>query len=840
MTNASTTRIIGWPRLAGVWLTLTVEILTKAFWRPLAILLAAVGVFLLGVMDSLPYWLHWGVLVVLAVVLLLGIGQGVRQLRAVRRVDLLRRLEQVNNLAHRPLRSLEDDLNHMGRDGQAAELWYLHQQRLRRSLGRLKLGPPRAILAHEDPYALRFVAVALFIIGMVTAGPDWSNRLVAGISPATAPHGAVAQVTVDAWVSPPEYTRMAPIVLDSAGRKTAVAQRTEDSTQDEAQLSDLARRQQSRIAAPVGSRIAIRVNHTDEQPVLLSPDGTEQPMTEDTAGYFGLETILTETGAHKVLVDGAEIATWDFALIPDNKPEVSFKGDPTESQRHSLLVPYLAQDDYGVEKLSLHIRLAGADGLGKGKEDAFSIPVAARQRSKLDSSYFIDLTPHPWAGLRVVAWLQAEDAIGQMAQSKPIAIVLPQRIFTHPVARAIIRERQKLAAQGAAARFEVIRNLHNIAWNREAYDSNPLIFMALSVAKGRLQYRTVDPELPSVMKILWDTALRLEDGEVSLAAQELQAIQQKLMEAMARGASQQELDALMRQMEQAMAEYLKALEEQAQKQPGQGKNAQERQLSQMMSGQSLQDMMQKIRDLMRMGMMEEAQQMLSQLQQMMQNLQVVEQQMPRDGEEALKMLRDLQNMMGEQQDMMERTHERAMGREGQRQSSGGENADGKSGEMADSMSQDELRQRLKELSQRYGDMMGDVPGSFGDADQSMQDAAQALAQGRNHRAVQNQGSALDSMQQASRAMQQAIIEKFMGQGAMQQPVQGVSSGDGRDPFGHVPNPGSRGSGRGDQKVPTQSDVDRARQIQDELRRRSGEPERPPVELDYIDRLLNPF
>ena len=42
------------------------------------------------------------------------------------------------------------------------------------------------------------------------------------------------------------------------------------------------------------------------------------------------------------------------------------------------------------------------------------------------------------------------------------------------------------------------------------------------------------------------------------------------------------------------------------------------------------------------------------------------------------------------------------------------------------------------------------------------------------------------------------------------------------------------------KVPDAIDAQRAREILEELRKRSGEALRPPVELDYIDRLLRRF
>ena len=42
------------------------------------------------------------------------------------------------------------------------------------------------------------------------------------------------------------------------------------------------------------------------------------------------------------------------------------------------------------------------------------------------------------------------------------------------------------------------------------------------------------------------------------------------------------------------------------------------------------------------------------------------------------------------------------------------------------------------------------------------------------------------------------------------------------------------------KIPDQMEMRRSREILDELRRRRGERRRPPVELDYLDRLLKQF
>jgi anti-anti-sigma regulatory factor len=53
----------------------------------------------------------------------------------------------------------------------------------------------------------------------------------------------------------------------------------------------------------------------------------------------------------------------------------------------------------------------------------------------------------------------------------------------------------------------------------------------------------------------------------------------------------------------------------------------------------------------------------------------------------------------------------------------------------------------------------------------------------------------------------------------------------------------RGHGLGDDltvKIPGEIDVQRARRILEELRRRFADPQRPQIELDYIERLLQQF
>jgi hypothetical protein len=123
--------------------------------------------------------------------------------------------------------------------------------------------------------------------------------------------------------------------------------------------------------------------------------------------------------------------------------------------------------------------------------------------------------------------------------------------------------------------------------------------------------------------------------------------------------------------------------------------------------------------------------------------------------------------------------------------------------------------------------MGDAQGQLGDGD----------AEG----AVGSQGRALEAMRKGAQGLAQQMQQQGMGQqGPNGQPGRGQARAQrDTDPLGRP----RRGRDYGDDrtvKVPGAIDVQRARRILEELRRRFGESDRPQFELDYIERLLKDF
>ena len=50
-------------------------------------------------------------------------------------------------------------------------------------------------------------------LGAIDAGQDWSQRLARSLEPSFAPSGPAATVSLDIWVTPPDYTGLPPQFL---------------------------------------------------------------------------------------------------------------------------------------------------------------------------------------------------------------------------------------------------------------------------------------------------------------------------------------------------------------------------------------------------------------------------------------------------------------------------------------------------------------------------------------------------------------------------------------------------------------------------------------------------
>src|SRR5258708_22099877 len=124
--------------------------------------------------------------------------------------------------------------------------------------------------------------------------------------------------------------------------------------------------------------------------------------------------------------------------------------------------------------------------------------------------------------------------------------------------------------------------------------------------------------ISGVEQALWDTALRIEDGRMALAEQDLRRLQQQLQDALAKNAPDAEIERLMSELRQALDRYLQSLAEELQRHPESA--MQPADPSKVITGRDLQRMLDRARDMARSGARDQAREMLSQFQNILDTL----------------------------------------------------------------------------------------------------------------------------------------------------------------------------------------------------------------------------
>lgn len=865
-------------RMALAW-----ERLWSRLWPAALVAGLFAAAALAGLPQSLGGWSHALLLAGFAILFLAALAAGLRGLRLPDGDDAIRRLERDSGLTHRPLSALRDTMAGGPTDPATMALWRAHRERLLARLSRLRVRPPHPNLAARDPLALRMLVALLVVVAAAGTWGDWGNRFAAALDPRFAPGAPADGVALDIWIAPPEYTRLSPVFLNQAsampgatsGIPAPINPAPEHAAGDapEGTQADAAPDEPpAPLRVPVNSTVLARVTGGG-QPVLIANDARTPFERIDDNSYQVAQPVTGGTGI-AVEQGSGSIGSWSIEVVPDRAPTIRPAEQPQASERGALRIDYLARDDYGIAGVKATLRLVGGEAGVDRTPIELPLPLPRLNATELRNASFHDLTPHPWAGLPVTLRLEATDGAGQTGSSADIELVLPERQFRNPVAQAIIAQRRQLTLSPETGRNEAAGMLDLLSKVPDHYHGDLVVFLGLRTAVARLMLDRTPEAVPAIQDLLWDLALRVEDGELSIAERNLRDAQQALMDALDRNADDQEIDRLMDELQAAMDQFLDAMEEQIRQALERGEELPQippSMQSQMLDRQDLQQMLDQMREMAETGARDAARQMLSQLQQMMENLRNGSMaQMQQQQNQAGQMLQELEELTRQQQQLLDRTFRESqqgqgemqgqmeqqgqMGQSPNRQSPSGRNQQGQPGQQGQGQAgqgqmpgqggageQEALRRQLGELMRRLGEMGGEIPAPLGRAERAMREAGQALGQGQPGSAVPPQTRAVDELQQGLQGMAEQMAQQMMmGQpGGMQGQGQQRRAGQGRDPLGRQP-PGMGWNDSDSVHIPEQADLQRAREILDELRRRAGEFGRPQMEREYIDRLLRQF
>ena len=856
-------RLVARAQAAGLW-----ERAWPILWRGIAVVLAFLTLSWLGLWLDLPPLGR----MIGAALFLLGLAAAwapLARLRRASRRDSLARIDREaaasGRAVHHPASAIEDTLAVGTGDPATRALWALHQARAAASVAGLKAGPPRPAMARRDPFALRAALLVATAASLFVAGAEWRPRLLSAFD-WQAPPPAGPSFRVDGWIDPPLYTRLPPLVVAMAGETP-------------------------RLRAPVNSTLIIRIAGHGEAvlapkvglkplPAKVPPAGQKPPpaaatdLREDrfqlTGGMADLSITTGDVTRHLVI-----------ETIPDTAPEIQRIGGLDVNARGTFNLTYRAKDDYGIASAEGVVEpLAQTRALVPPPRIALALPADAT--GEHDTKTLVDLTDNPWSGARVRLTLVVKDEAGQEGRTATAEVTLPARVFAQPLARALAEERRRLITAPDESRVRVQTALDALLIAPDRFTPQPSVFLGLKTASRRLRVARGDEALMEVADLLWEMALKIEDGDLSDAEKSLRAAQDNLKQAIERNAPDEEIKKLTEDLKKALDNFMKGMAERQRKDPrSQAEKAQPNPNAKTVTPDDLNKMLSDMAEAMKRGDTAEAQRLLDQLREILENLQTAEPGGKPDpnGRERSKQAEELDALSRDQQALRDETFKdgqdkRGQPRQGQRgqnpqrgqpgqpgqkgppgqpgQGQQGEQGQGQQGQGQQGQKgegggqrQQALRERLQDLQRRMKELGMQGEDGLSDAEEAMREAEGALGQGREGDAADAQGRALEGLRRGAEGMQKQMQEmaeaegegEGKGESGEQPGQQGQAGSREDDPLGR-PTKGRDMTG-GNARVPTadESAVQRTRRIMEELRRKLGDPSRPREELDYFERLL---
>lgn len=797
-----------------------------AIWPATGLIGTFAALALLNVLPALPGWLHTLILLGFAAAFLAALRHAFRRVRVPTADAATRRLETDSGLAHRPLTTLEDRPLLGVTDPETDRLWQYHLARASAAARNIRLRWPHPDLATRDPYALRGALLVALVVGVVVAGPDTTSRLTAALSPDVSAWTQRDPANLEIWITPPDYTNLPPLLLASADLTGLPAPNAEKN---------------GPIEIPAGSILLAQVTAGRGTPNLEIGDAKSE-LAEIADKAWRSETRLDIEGPTElsVLQSGNILGRWYIQIMPDTVPEIRFAEAPAANESNSLRLSYEGLDDYGVVETRAQISWPDRPKTTGIEPVDLELPLPRPDPRKGSATSVHDLTSHPWAGLEVDVELTIRDGRGQTSTTDRLSVILPERSFNHPVAKEIIAQRRVLALS-PENRIDVARSLHNLGRFPDRFNNDLAVFLSLMTARSRLTYQQDSNGIISVLSLLWDTALRLEDGSLSLAQRDVDRLQEQLREALENRAPEEEVAQIMEELRAALDRYLEALAQNLSQAlegmdlstlPEAGEDLE------LLDSAAIQELMEQLEQMARLGDTEGVQELLERMQQMLQALQDAPnmlQQQQQSSSPAQQFLRELQQVLRNQEALHDETF--------QRDQRGEQMTPQESQAARDA--QNEIRRQLGELMRQLGEIANDIPENLGNAEGAMSDAERALGEGDLQDALNAQARALDELRRGGQQMAlQMLRQQGQGPGQGQGQAQGLAQPgeDGFDPLGRQLSDQDNGDPRspGRNQIGDGEQAARALEILDELRTRLRDQGRPEAEIDYLLRLLRRF
>lgn len=827
----------------------------RAYWPLISIVLTVLAALMFGLHENVTLELGWVVSVLAILSALIALVVGLKRFHWPKRDEALERLDRT--LPGRPISAIRDTQVIGSGDRASEAVWQAHVDRMAAQTAEAKAVRPDLQIAKRDPFALRYVAVLAFVMALIF-GSVWRVATVTDL--VTGGSGVAGVATWEGWIEPPLYTGKPSIYLADISLDT--------------------------LTVPMGSRVTLRLYGKIGD---LTVAETVSGRTGDVESAADPNQSFDITRSGQLSIKGPGGKSWDIVVNEDAPPLIGLTGEVERGVRGDMRQPFEVADDFGVVagRAELALDLAAVDrrfGLQVMPEPqeviSLDLPMPfSGDRREFAETLIENLAEHPWAGLPVTITLFASDALEQEGSSTPETITLPGRRFFDPLAAALVEQRRDLlwSRENAPRVAQVLRA---VSFRPDGLFRSETAYLKLRVAIRRLELAysygaLTDEKQAEIAKVLWDIAALIEDGNLSDAAERLRRAEERLEQAMRDGATDEEIAELMQELREAMQDYMQQLAQNAEEN---NEFAQSGEMQEITSDR-LQELMDRLQELMEQGRMEEAAQLMEQLRRMMENMQVTQgeqgQGQQSEDQQAMQGLADtlrqqqglsddtfsdLQDQFGEDGEQPgEQGQQGEQGQGGQQGREGLKGEQGQGSQRGDGQGQGQGQdpgQALANRQQALRDMLeqqqNNLPGqgspggdaardALGRAGRAMDGAEEALRQDDYASALDDQAEALEALREGMRDLAEEMARNQQQQqdGRQGEAIGQNESDNQRDPLGR--DQGTSGRVGSEENLMQGDDVyRRAKELLDDIRRRSAEQERPQVERDYLKRLLDRF
>ena len=787
------------------------EVLAKYLFFLLGILVIFLTLTLLNFFTYISFWFHVFLLIVFLIVIGMILAKAILLVRWPSIMKCVRRIEIDNLASNRPISTLFDKpiLN------KHSPIWDIHYDKMLKqahSLGYFKFRP---FFHSVDPLYICLPLCIMFLITIYT----YSNNFISKVEAALLPQNnyiELDEAVFSGWISPPNYTELAPIVLSEDIKS---------------------------IRAPVGSILTARMYGGDGPSKLFINEYVRDFSMIDKDNY-AVESVVNSSGNLTIKQNNTIIFNKTLEVIEDQNPTVELLEKPERTVKGVLKIAYLSRDDYGITNLYSHIVLKKQLSVIDQKELNFSLPFDKKVRGSQYSEFYHDLTEHIWAGLPVKFSIFAEDFVGNKGESQEYEIILPEREFNNPLAIFIINQRKNFGLR--------LLSLEQISLNLDEVAKNEIISKEYAIARVWLEevlgvLKDLENNLPMgvintkrslAIKKLWKSALFIESGQLVKAEEDLRKAQENLKESLSESNDAGEIQESITNLDEALGKYLDELEEpmnvdapqvSESEDPGDrgGENG-----AQSNERQDLEEKLEEIADLAASGSLDEAKDQLDEMQDVTEALDreaLGEALGEEESPDQPRAMQQISEMIQEQEALMEESFDQSLNSAQADQKTPG------SGPINAGEEQENLRKQLENVMKEIAESDNPIPESLGRADRAMREASRELNRNRPDRAQTAQGRVIEELSKAA----ESLDKMHSGDGPSQMAGRNRdnTNRDQRDPLGRVP-PGQGSSPGGDVGIPNEPDITKARKIAKQLYKKAEKSIENSIERKYVDSLLD--